>query len=241
LPVTNALHERFTLDAMYETLLAAYGPQGWWPLLEVAGCNPTRTGRLTGYHPGVYDYPRTERQRFEICVGAVLTQNTAWSNVEKALVALAEKDALTPEAILAMADEALGAARRPSGYYHTKAKKLKHLAAFFAELDGRVPDREALLAVWGIGPETADSILLYAYGVPEVVVDAYTRRVFAHLGLVSARCGYDELKRFCAARLPAAVVVRQEFHALLVEHAKRCYAGRPPYRDVLFARAPGSA
>jgi endonuclease-3 related protein len=88
------------LAALTERLYAAYGPQGWWPLLEHRGSNPTLTGRLTGYHPGDYSFPRTEAQRFEICCGAILTQNTAWPNVEKALQALADQGLLAPRWIL---------------------------------------------------------------------------------------------------------------------------------------------
>ncbi|MCK5805986.1 MAG: endonuclease III domain-containing protein [Lentisphaeria bacterium] len=216
-----------TLAEIYETLLNAYGPQGWWPLLEHNGTNPTKTGSITGYHPGQYDFPKTERQRFEICIGAILTQNTAWINVERALFVLEQMDALTPEGLGALRDDQVRMAIRPAGYFNAKTRKLRELAAFHTALNGRVPDREELLAVWGVGPETADSIRLYAYGQKEMVVDAYTRRILEHLKLVQPNSKYDDLKGLCINGLPEDLIVYQEFHALLVEHAKRCYARRP--------------
>lgn len=209
------------LHRFHRDLLDAYGPQGWWPLSEHAGTNPTKTGSTHGYHPGDYTFPRTAQERFEICTGAVLTQNTAWPNVEKALRALIQADALSPSAMLAAIEIDLAALIRPSGYHNAKARKLKHLAAFFRELDGKTPSRDQLLAVWGIGPETADSIRLYAYGQTEMVVDAYTRRILEQAGWIPPKTGYDELKRFCMEGLPGDTHMYQEFHALMVEHAKR--------------------
>jgi len=209
------------LRALYQRLLAEYGPQGWWPLLDHPGTNPTKTGSITGYHPGDYSFPRTGAQRFEIGVGAILTQNTAWTNVEKALLNLREVGALEPVAIRELEPEVLGQLIRPSGYYNTKSRKLKAWADFYLELAGAVPSREALLGVWGIGPETADSIRLYAYGQVEMVVDTYTRRVLEAEGLVPPGLGYEGLKRYCTENLPEDAVVCQEFHALMVERGKR--------------------
>jgi endonuclease III related protein len=226
---------------IYGALLDAYGPQGWWPLLDVRGCQPTATGQLRGYHPGDYGFPRTHAQRFEICVGAVLTQNTAWPNVEQALLNLRRLDALLPERILAVSDAALEEAIRPSGYFRVKRRKLRELAAAYVGFAGRVPSRDALLGVWGIGPETADSIRLYAYGQAEMVVDAYARRVLAALEWVPGNASYDAVKAFCSGGLPQDVPTYQEFHALLVEHAKRCYRRRP-WNDKLLEKRknPGS-
>jgi endonuclease III related protein len=228
------------VHGIYRALMDAYGPQGWWPLLEVRGCQPTATGVLRGYHPGDFTFPRTDAQRFEICVGAVLTQNTAWPNVEKALANLRGLAALAPERVLALPDVSLADAVRPSGYYRVKGRKLRELAVAYLRFGGHVPARDELLAVWGIGPETADSIRLYAYGQAEMVVDAYTRRVLAALGWVAETAPYGEIKALCERALPRDVAVYQEFHALVVEHAKRCYR-RPPWQDGLlsnFAR-PG--
>lgn len=206
---------------LYQRLLVEYGPQGWWPILGHPGSNPTKTGAITGYHPGDYRFPKNEAQRFEIGVGAVLTQNTAWPNVEKALINLKGASALDPEGILGLEPETLGDLIRPSGYFNAKTRKLKAWAGFYLDLAGEVPSRAALLGVWGIGPETADSIRLYAYGQPEMVVDAYTRRVLEGEGLAPSGTTYEALKKICIDHLPADPLIYQEFHALMVEHAKR--------------------
>jgi endonuclease III related protein len=216
-----AVPRRTPLAAFARALLAAYGPQGWWPLLAHAGSNPTSTGRLTGYHPGDFTFPRTETQCFEICCGAILTQNTAWTNVERALHALAGKALLGPQAMLSASVPTLERAIRPSGYFRAKAKKLRAFASFYLALGGRVPSRDELLAVWGIGPETADSMLLYAYQQVEMVIDAYTIRVLCHHGFCRPPLDYARAKRYCEQRLPATLEDYQEFHALMVEHAKR--------------------
>jgi endonuclease-3 related protein len=223
---------------VYRILSHAYGPQGWWPLLEVRGSQPTATGTLKGYHPGDFSFPRTERQRLEICVGAILTQNTAWPNVEKALLNLERLEALTVTRLLALSDAELEDAVRPSGYFRSKRRKLREWALAHQGWAGRTPSRADLLTVWGIGPETADSIRLYAYGQLEMVVDAYTRRLFAALGWVRETVSYDDLKELCTRELPLDVAVYQEFHALMVEHAKRCYR-RQPWRDDLLRDVGG--
>jgi endonuclease-3 related protein len=209
------------LGALAEALLAAYGPQGWWPLLAHAGSNPTLTGRLTGYHPNDFTFPRTDPQCFEICCGAILTQNTAWTNVERALFALDRQALLAPGAVLAASDRTLETAIRSSGYFRAKAKKLRAFAQFYQALGGRTPSREKLLAVWGIGPETADSIRLYSYKQTEMVIDAYTMRVLCHHGYCRPPLDYARAKRYCEQRLPRSLESYQEFHALMVEHAKR--------------------
>jgi endonuclease III related protein len=216
-----AVPRRTPLDAFARALLAAYGPQGWWPLLTHAGSNPTLTGRLTGYHPGDFSFPRTDAERFEICCGAILTQNTAWTNVERALAHLARKELLSPAAILSAADDTLETAIRSSGYFRAKAKKLRAFSEFYLRLGGQTPAREALLDVWGIGPETADSIRLYAFKETEMVIDAYTLRVLLGHGYSRPPLDYDRAKRYCECNLPHSLEGYQEFHALMVEHAKR--------------------
>ena len=206
---------------LYERLRQTYGPQGWWPLLAWPGINPTRSGTGRGYHPGDYSFPRTPAEQFEICCGAILTQNTAWPNVEKALLRMRAEEALAPDAILELAPECLGEIIRPSGYYRVKAEKLRRFAEFYRNLRSTVPGREALLAVWGIGPETADSMLLYAFHQPEMVIDAYTRRILTALKLIRGTESYEAIKQLCATALPRELAVYQEFHALMVEHAKR--------------------
>ncbi len=240
--VPLAMPRRTPLEDFSQALIAAYGPQGWWPLLSHAGSNPTLTGRLTGYHPGDFTFPRNEAERFEICVGAILTQNTAWTNVERALGLLQKGEMLSPQAVVSVPDDALETAVRSSGYVRAKAKKLRTFAAFFLGLAGATPTRDQLLGVWGIGPETADSIRLYAYGQEEMVVDAYTIRVLCHHGYCRGTVDYARAKRYCEDRLPRSVQLYQEFHALMVEHAKRLRsAGMAAQRRILARTASSSS
>lgn len=219
--VTDPLH------TLYRDLLDRYGPQGWWPLHGHAGSNPTKTGSVHGYHPGRYDLPDTEEGRFEVAVGAVLTQNTAWPNVETAIRNLADLHALSPKALLELDQDTLRDAIRSSGYYNLKAKKLRHLADFVAVRGGLdpPPERGELLSVWGVGPETADGIRLYACHRPEMVVDAYTRRILAAHGFCGESVSYDALKQRCVQAIPVTVPDYQEFHALMVEHGKHIGKG----------------
>jgi len=210
-----------SIKKLYEKLLKLYDPQGWWPLLECKGTNPTKTGSIKGYHPNDYSYPRNKKQIFEICIGAILTQNTSWPQVEKALLNLRKLKALTPMKIKKLNLEKLKQAIKPAGYFNQKAKKLKIFAEFYINLKGKTPTREELLNVWGIGPETADSILLYAFKVPTFVVDAYTKRIFAKLGLIEKNEQYEKVKKMFEENLPKDFKLYQEYHALIVEHAKR--------------------
>lgn len=211
---------------IYDFLLTSYGPQGWWPLTELhetGGTNPTKTGSIQGYHSGDYTYPQTEIQQFEIICGALLTQNTGWPQVERALLNLKQLNALSPEKILSLDSETLKEAIKPAGYYNQKAERLKTLAVWFSNLNGRDLTREELLSLKGVGPETADSILLYAFKQPSFVVDAYTRRIVTNLGLTGEKAKYDEIKALFEENLPKDLPLYQEYHALLVEHAKRYY------------------
>lgn len=218
------------MQHIYACLLKEYGPQGWWPLLDL-GSVRYRPGDKSygGYHPGDYTYPKTAEQRFEICVGAILTQNTAWNNVKTALANLKAINALSAKRMAGIGESALKKAIRPAGYYNQKARKLKGFARFFMALKGRTPTREELLAVWGIGPETADSILLYAYNKPSFVIDAYTRRIMRDLGLIDSKASYDDIKALFEQSLKPDVALFQEYHALLVEHAKRFYKRKSEY------------
>ena len=215
------------INTIYSLLLKEYGPQGWWPLLSCNGVNPTKTGSMEGYHPAVYSYPRTESERFEICVGAILTQNTAWPNVEKALSNLKKARVLSSKKIQSISTDDLSDLIRPAGYFNQKSRYLKNTAEFFEETKGSTPSRNDLLSVKGIGEETADSILLYAFSVPSFVIDAYTRRIFGHLGLIDPKSSYRHIQKQFEEALPRDVVIYQEYHALIVEHAKRHYAKKP--------------
>ena len=190
---------------MYERLLAAYGPQRWWP----------------GETP------------FEVIVGAVLTQSAAWTNVEKAIANLKAAGVLSPAGLARLDGAELARMVYPAGYFNSKARKLKAfvgmlrdrfggdlermLAAPVAEL------RPLLLATHGIGPETADAILLYAAGRPVFVIDAYTRRLFSRLGIAPERDRYEAWRAQFEASLEPDAALFNEYHALIVRHGKeRC-------------------
>ncbi len=215
------------LHNIYLSLLEYYGPQGWWPLIDVNGINPTKTGSTKGYHPADFDYPKNDNQRFEISIGAILTQNTNWVNVEKSLSNLHQNNALSLESIQLLDDEQLKELIRPAGYYNQKTKKIRFFCELLNTLNNTCPTREQLLSVWGIGPETADSILLYAWQKPVFVIDAYTTRIVSHLNIVSNKPCYHEIQHLFHQSLPADWKLFQEYHALLVEHAKHFYSKKP--------------
>ena len=213
---------------IYKKLYSLYGPQGWWPLLDLGDVNHKKGDKnYGGYHPDDYGFPKTDQQVFEICTGAILTQNTAWNNVVRALDNLKRRKALSPDVIIEMPPGKLASIIKSSGYHNQKAKKLKAFAEFYVSLNGKVPSREELLQLWGIGRETADSMLLYAYKVPVFVVDAYTRRIFSKLRLIREKGDYDGIRAKFENNIPKDLAVYQEYHALIVEHAKRHYSRKP--------------
>jgi endonuclease-3 related protein len=197
------------LRSIYEALYRHYGPQRWWPAEEP----------------------------FEVVVGAILTQNTAWVNVEKAIANLKRAGVLHPAGLQAIEPEALAELVRPSGYYNQKARKIKAFVAHLSERYGGdlaglfarpLPElRAELLGLFGIGPETADSIILYAAEKPIFVIDTYTRRVFGHLGFAEADASYEDFQRLFMAHLPHDVRLFNEYHGLLVHHAKYVCAKKP--------------
>ena len=218
------------LDRIYQQLYEHFGPQGWWPTTPSGQTRPR-------YYPGVDHRNLSPSEQWEIIVGALLTQNTAWHNVEQALAALSARRALDLEALQNMDLDELALLIRPSGYYNQKAHRLQHIARYIAEhyegniasLLGRpvAPLRRELLALKGIGPETADSILLYAARYPVFVVDAYTRRICARLGLAEEQASYSALQALFVDKLPADPVLFNEYHALLVKHATVYCRARP--------------
>jgi len=194
----------------YKAMRDALGPRDWWPA----------------------------RTPFEVCVGAVLTQNTSWTGVKKAISNLDEAGALDPRVLDALPLPRLEELIRPAGYFRLKAKRLKNLLEYLKESCGfNLPRlarrpleelREELLAVKGVGPETADSILCYALGKPVFVVDAYTRRILARHGLTPDDISYEELREFFEDVLPQDVALYNDFHAQLVRVGSRfCKPGRP--------------
>lgn len=190
------------LDIYYK-LFKEYGSQNWWPINEL-------------YNNKNYLVPETESDIFEICIGAILTQNTSWKNVEKSLGNLRKEKLIDANNILKIDVNKLSNIIKPSGYYNQKTKKLKLFAKFFIELNGRTPTRDELLSLWGIGKETADSILLYAYKQPNFVIDAYTRRLFGF----SKETDYDDIRLEFEENLPRDYKLYNEYHALIVAKGK---------------------
>jgi endonuclease-3 related protein len=220
------VHLNKTIQQLYEALLGQHKLRGWWPLLSLGG----RKGfDERGYHPGEYGYPQTEEQRLEVILGAILTQNTAWTNAEKALLVLLEKGLLNQEVLRRCEVNEVAQLIRPSGYYKQKARKIKAVLDFLKSR--RKITRDHLLCVWGVGPETADSILLYAYHQPFFVVDAYTKRLLAHLGILGEGARYDQVQRVFHEALPLDATLFNEYHALVVEHGKRYYSKKPYGED----------
>ena len=198
--------------------------QGWWPFINYE----------ESYHPLDYSFPRDADEVFEVCLGSILTQNTTFTSVVKSLHNLKRLDALTPKAIKELNIDELKLAIKPSGYHNQKAKYILEFISFVEKLDARTPSRDELLAVLGIGQETADSILLYGYNSPEFKVDAYTKRVLLELGLIDEKAKYQDMKQLMQKTLQEyikdekeRVLVFQEYHALIVNHSKAFYSKKP--------------
>jgi len=197
-PLTVSARKDFSL--IYKLLLAQHGAQQWWPA----------------------------ESAFEVMIGAILTQNTAWTNVEKALTNLRQIDALSLEGLQALPESELAERIRPSGYFNQKAKRLKFFCDWYVSrgqhqglsvLETEMLRKE-LLDVYGIGPETADDILLYAFERPVFVIDAYTRRIFSRLGMITGDEAYDKLRFVFQDQLAADVSLYNTYHALIVSHGK---------------------
>jgi endonuclease-3 related protein len=188
------------LQRLYESLAARYGVQPWWPA----------------------------ETPFEVAVGAVLTQNAAWSNVEQAIERMKAAGLLSLAALLEVEHETLAEAVRPSGYFNIKARRLRNLCICLAEHGGLeglarldlATQRDILLGVNGVGPETADDILLYALEQPVFVIDAYTRRLLVRFRLAKGDESYEELRLGFERSLVRDIGLYKQFHALIVIHAK---------------------
>ncbi|HEY4759162.1 MAG TPA: endonuclease III domain-containing protein [Thermoguttaceae bacterium] len=199
---------------VYNRLYKTFGPQHWWP----------------------------GESAFEVMVGAVLTQNTNWQNVEKAIGNLRQADLLEPRALYSVPVEELEELTRPAGYFRIKARRLRSLLEFVVKhYDGSLEAmfstdlhtlREELLAIHGIGQETADSILLYAGALPTFVVDAYTHRVFARHGWIGFDTDYHQIQDYIQSSLPEDVQLYNEYHALLVHLGKHyCRKSKPKCKE----------
>src|SRR5262245_49649347 len=194
---------------IYGRLRARFGPAGWWPA----------------------------KTPFEVCLGAILTQNTAWTNVEKALRAIRSRRLLSHRALHPLRVTAIAQLIRPSGTFQVKARRVRAFLDFLqsqyggraGRMAGSPPEtlRASLLRVHGIGPETADCIVLYAAGLPSFVVDAYTRRVFGRLGLLRGGESYEEVQRLFHDHLPADAALFNDYHAQIVVLAKQVCRKRP--------------
>lgn len=195
--------------SIYKTLFDYYGPTGWWP-----GDSP-----------------------FEIAIGAILTQNTAWSNVEKAIANLKRQNLLTPFRIVDVSREILEEVIRPSGYYRQKAERLVIFCNYLIQnYNGKIELmakkntdvlRKELLSIKGIGEETADDILLYVCEHPVFVVDAYTRRIFSRHGLIDGKIKYREIQEIFHKNLPRDVGIYKEYHGLIVWTGKEFCRKQP--------------
>ncbi len=205
------MQAKINFPELYKKLFSEYGPQGWWPI------------------KGEYKAREKlkEEERIEICIGAILTQNTAWKNAAKAVEKLRVQKLLSLNRLSNINEKKLAKIIQNSGYFNQKAKKLqlfcKHALKHgtVSKLLEQPNAREELLSIWGIGPETADSMLLYAGQKPVFVIDAYTKRIMSKLGVCKADISYNELQEMFHKNLPKNHELFNEYHALLVEHAKR--------------------
>jgi endonuclease-3 related protein len=208
-----------SIYSIYTLLLKEFGPQGWWPV----GGN---------YFP-------SEESGFEIILGTVLTQNTSWNNAATALENLRSRGLIDAKKIISLSKNELALWIKPSGYFNQKAGRLKKICEFYLSYSrsGRVPSRDQLLAIKGIGPETADSILLYAYHVPVFVVDAYTRRTFSRICQIDEKNTYSEIQDIFTRNLPRSEKLYNEYHALIVTHGKDICRKKPLCEDCVIGQA----
>lgn len=211
------------LTTIYQDMYTNYHAQNWWPVTPQNSLYPLYSGG-----------PTTDKQILEVIFGAILTQNTSWKNVEKAIVELNKHKFIDINKILAVEDEKLAQIIKSSGYHNQKSKTLKQVCNFLkqhpiAELKTKsIPElRSLLLSVKGIGPETADSIILYAFKKPIFVIDAYTKRIMSRIDLCKQDVSYDELQKLFMDNLDQNEKLFNEYHALLVEHAKRYCRTKP--------------
>jgi len=207
------------IKKIYNILLKEYRSQGWWPIVDIKS-------RISVYNKNFSKRKRTKDEQFEICIGAILTQSTSWKNVEKALLALKISGSLNKEKLKSISSAKLANLIKSAGYFNQKAKKIKSFIKYKEKIS-----REGLLTIWGCGNETVDSMLLYAYNQPVFVIDAYTRRIMSRLKLCKENTSYEELQNLFHQNLKKDYSLFNEYHALLVEHAKQYCRVKPLCND----------
>jgi len=204
------------VSRIYDKLFSRYGHQNWWPIVEKGHCS---------YLDEYRKRERTDSEIFEIMIGSILTQNTSWENAAKALSKIKEESFMDPAVLSSLEIPRLAGIIKGSGYYNQKARKIAALSRFLNGSSRGIQGfrefslddaRKMLLSVWGIGKETADSILLYGFYFLIFVIDAYTLRLFSRIGIESAGKGYDALQKHIMDNIPADRVLYQDFHALIV-------------------------
>ncbi|MBI2208053.1 endonuclease III domain-containing protein [Candidatus Woesearchaeota archaeon] len=215
------------IEAVYGRLLESFGPQHWWPVTKEPDLEPK-------YHKSI---KLNEKQKLEICFGAILTQNTSWKNVEKAIIQLNKNNLINIDKVIKIKNNELAKIIKSSGYHNQKAKKLKNFCNFLktnynSEINLLLNKditglRNELLSVNGIGPETADSIILYAAKKPIFAIDAYTKRIYSRAFGIKKELKYDELQRIFMENLPNDEKLFNECHALLVELGKSICKTKP--------------
>ncbi|HPJ36201.1 MAG TPA: endonuclease [Spirochaetota bacterium] len=214
------------LNGIYRILRKTYGKQGWWPILNAD----------TGLSEYGGNAPLNEAEIFEIAIGAILTQNVAWKNVEKALLALKKNGLMEPVALFQARDDRIAKCIISSGYYNQKTKKIKNFLTWFREFEYSFEKlinlktekiREEMLGIKGIGPETADSILLYGLGRKIFVIDAYTKRIFSRLGFLDIKDDYEKIRKLFEKEFKGDTEKYNEYHALIVLHGKDCCKNNP--------------
>jgi len=220
----------YSIKSFYKKLLKSFGPQGWWPT------TPSRS-QTPRYRPGKSLLKNKEGEKFEICLGAILTQNTSWNNVTKVLSKLKRSNLLRFKPLSTLPLKKLYSYLKSSGYFRQKSKRVKKfLKAVQRETGGHfgrflkgptLQVREKLLHLHGIGPETADSMMLYAAGHPLFVVDAYTRRIGSRWKIFKETESYQKIQAVFMSSLPPSPALYGEFHALLVRLAKDFCQKRP--------------
>ena len=201
------------VKSQYHQLLEEHGRQGWWPILNRANENGFDSN---GYHPGRYDII-TDENRFDVYTGAILTQNTSWTNAQQALQNLKDQSLCSPDSLLKATTDRVAKAIVPARYYNTKAQYLQAIANTYKTTTQ--PTRNNLLDTKGVGPETADTILLYAHNEPRIIADTYTKRWLADHGISVFE--YDAIATYLDERFPRKTSLRKELHALIVAHQKQ--------------------